>query len=104
MHKWLHEIKKQKFTLPHQDTRRSRDRRGSGRGYKYSVVDLQSNGALLNTTMAPILSMYPPLFAFQPEHSLEVRCLYWYERGGAGEYCFVYVEKPFMNVRVQFVP
>ena len=42
--------------------------------YKYSVVDLQ---IIMCTRMHVTLvyQMYPPLFAFQPEHSLEASCL-----------------------------
>ena len=49
-----------------------------------------------------IYPIYPSLFAFHAQHSLEASCLQtllvWTWRWG--EYCFVYFGKPIMNVRV----
>ena len=67
--------------------------------YKYSVVDLQIIICIrMHVTL--VYPIYPPVFAFQPEHSLEVSCLltllvwtWWWS-----EHCFVYVGKPFMSV------
>ena len=41
--------------------------------YKYSVVDLQIMCIRRHLTL--VYPIYPPLFAFQPKHSLEVSCL-----------------------------
>ena len=51
--------------------------------YKYSVVDLQII-MIIRRHVTLVYPIYPPLFAFQPQHSLEESCLmtYWYERGG----------------------
>ena len=50
-----------------------------------------------------VYPIYPPLFAFHAQHSLEASglqtSLVWTWRWG--EYCFVYFGKPFMNVRVR---
>ena len=60
--------------------------------YKYSVVDLQIIMCIRRhvTLVCPI---YPPLFAFQPEHRLEVSCLLtllvWAR--GWGEHCFFFI-------------
>ena len=68
--------------------------------YKYSVVYLQIIMCIrMHVTL--FYPMYPPLCEFQPEHSLEASCLLtllvWPWRWD--EHCFVYVGKPFMNVR-----
>ena len=45
-----------------------------GHCYKYSVVDLQIIMCIrMHVTL--VYPMYPPLFAFQPEHSLEASFL-----------------------------
>ena len=72
--------------------------------YKYSVVHLQII-MCIRRHVTLVYSIYPPLFAFQPEHRLEVSCLLillvWARVWG--EHCFVYFGKPFMNVRVPCV-
>ena len=42
--------------------------------YKYSVVDLQIMMSI-RKHVALVYTIYPPLFAFQPQHNLEVSCL-----------------------------
>ena len=64
--------------------------------YTYSVMDLQ---IIMFITRQVILvyPIYPPLFAFQPENSLEVSCLLTLlvSVRGWGEHCFVYFGKPY---------
>ena len=75
MHKCLPAVNKQKFTPPV----------GVAIGgvvveaefvhcYKYSVVNLQII-MCIRRHITLVYPIYPPLFAFQTEHSLEVSCL-----------------------------
>ena len=54
MHKWFPKVNKQKFTPKLKGGVAVKEE--FVHFYKYSVVDLQLNGALLNTTIAPVLS------------------------------------------------
>ena len=82
MHKWLPEVNKHP-----QATRRGSDRRGSGRGRVCSLLWILCGGS----EDYYIYPIYPLLFAFQPENSLEASCLQtllvWAR--GWGEHCFV---------------
>ena len=55
--------------------------------YKYSVVDLQIMCIRMHVTL--VYPMYPPLFAFQPEHSLEASCLLTLRGGGVNIVLFM---------------
>ena len=71
--------------------------------YKHSMVDLQIVCIRRHVTL--VYSIYPPLFAFQPEQSRSELSadLTGMSVEGGGEHCFVYFGKPFMNVRVQSI-
>ena len=83
VHKWLPEIKKQKFT--HSQATRRVSIGGLAIGgvaveaefvhcYKYSVVDLQIN-MCIRRHVTLVYQIYPSLFAFQSEDNLEASCL-----------------------------
>ena len=65
------------------------------------MVDLQIIVCIRRCVIL-VYPIYSPLFAIQPEtvSKRPVCWPYWYELEGGGEHCFVYIEKPFMNVRV----
>ena len=103
MHKWLPAVNKQ----IHQPLLVAW--RGSGRGRVCSLLYILYGGSenyyVIRRHVTLVYSIYPPLFAFQSEHSLEASCLLtlllWARRWG--EHYFVYSGKLFMNVRVPYL-
>ena len=78
MHKWLPAVNKQKFTRPKLQGGVAIGGVAVEAGFvhcnKYSVADLQIIMCIrMHVTLG--YPLYPPLFAFQSEHSLEASCL-----------------------------